>query len=101
LLGSGHVIGIRAIIQIGRKTIHVQVQLAGQRDEEVPRRRLIQPAPRFLALEQEIVVLPEPALGARGFGRLGRLLRVGVNTVERKMPVDYLYIIGVSVCQTL
>jgi hypothetical protein len=62
---------------------------------------LIQSAPLALALEQEIVILPEPALRARGFGRLGRLLGVGVDAVERKMPVDYLYIIGVSVCQTL
>jgi len=47
------------------------------------------------------VVLPELRLRTGGFGRLGRLLGVGVDARQRKVTVDYLDIIGVSVCQTL
>jgi hypothetical protein len=47
------------------------------------------------------VVLPERVLRAGGLGRLGRFLGVGVDAVEREVPVDYLNVIGVSVCQTL
>ena len=47
------------------------------------------------------MVLPELRLRAGGFGRFGRLLGVGVDARQRKVTVDYLDIIGVSVCQTL
>jgi len=47
------------------------------------------------------MILPELALRAGGLGRLGRLLGVGVDAGQRKVPVDYLNVIGVSVCQTL
>lgn len=47
------------------------------------------------------MVFPEPTLRAGGLGGLGRLLSIGMNAVERKMAIDYLDIIGVSVYQTL
>jgi hypothetical protein len=47
------------------------------------------------------VVLPELLLRAGGFGRFGRLLGVSVDARQRKVTVDYLDIIRVSVCQTL
>jgi hypothetical protein len=47
------------------------------------------------------VVLPELLLRAGGLGRFGRFLGVGVDARQRKVTVDYLNIIRVSVCQTL
>ena len=79
----------------------IQPQLHSQIDKELARLVGAQVTPLRLVLEQGVVVLPELLLRAGRFGRFGRLLGVSVDARQRKVTVDYLDIIRVSVCQTL
>ncbi len=51
----------------------------------------------FLVLEQPVVHLPVLALVAGAVRRLGRLARVGVNLVDRKVPEDVTQLAGLHV----
>lgn len=54
-----------------------------------------------MGFKQPVVVWPECALGTGCFGCLGRFLGVGVDAVKGEMPEGKLYIVAVSVYQTL
>lgn len=47
------------------------------------------------------MVFPKGVLGTSGFGCLGRFLGVGMDAVKREMPEGKLYMVAVSVYQTL
>ena len=72
---------VPAPAQVLREAIEVEAEVGGV-PVEVARRQLV------LVGEQPVVHLPEAALRARGLGRLGRDLRVGVDVVERQVAAQ-------------
>ena len=101
LFRAGHVFGISSAVQFRCELIDIKTYLFSQSDEEISRGRRVQGTPVCLALEQQIVILPELSLCPGRFRRFGRFLGIGMNTVQRKVTINYLDIIGVSVYQTL
>ena len=82
LVGAGDVfadpLGVFAPAQLVPEAVDVEAELGGVA-REIARRQLA------LVSEQDVVHLPELALGRGGFGRFGRELRAGVDVVERQV----------------
>jgi hypothetical protein len=76
-----HAIEFGAVFKLARELIEIQSELARVPDQ-------IAAGQSVLILEQDVVVIPERALIARGIGRLGRGFRVRMDLGEREIAKD-------------
>jgi hypothetical protein len=75
-----HARGVRALLEVGDEPLDVEAERLRVADQ-------VARAQAVLVLEQEVVVLPEAALRARGLGGLGRLAGVRMDLREWEVPV--------------
>ena len=76
-----HARGVGVRVELGREAIDVQTDFPG-----IAQQLLV--LERLLAVEEEVVQLPEAPLGAGGLDRLGAVLRVWMDLAEREVAVN-------------
>lgn len=88
-------------LQRTTERVNVKIQLGCQVDKVRQRSEAVQVGPGLLPLVERIVVFPEATLRAGSFCCLSRAERIAMNGDQGEMAINNLYLIRVSVYQTL
>lgn len=89
LLVFSHTLPVNFIVQLGGKPRHIQADLAREAVQMVP-------GQMTSWSQQQVMHLPEPALSARGFCRLGRHQCQWMGFLQWKMTEDESHVGGVQ-----